>query len=69
MGEVLDLPEEHLAPSYGVLDDVGNCSSATVLLVLERLQEQRPLSDGDHVVAMAFGPGLTLYVALLRQRA
>ena len=68
VGEVLDLPEEDLAASYGVLDDVGNCSSATVLLVLERLQEQRPLSDGDHVVAMAFGPGLTLYVALLRRR-
>jgi len=68
VGEVLDLAEEDLAPSYDVLDDVGNCSSATVLLVLERLQEQRPLADGDHVVAMAFGPGLTLYVALLRHR-
>ena len=68
VGEVLDLPEEDLAPSYDVLRDVGNCSSATVLLVLDRLQQQRPLSDGQHVVAMAFGPGLTLYVALLRQR-
>ena len=68
VGEVLDLPEEHLAPSYDVLRDVGNCSSATVLLVLDRVQEQRDLADGDHVVAMAFGPGLTLYVALLRRR-
>ena len=68
VGEVLDLPEEHLAPSYDVLRDVGNCSSATVLLVLERLQQTRDLPAGGHVVAMAFGPGLTLYAALLRQR-
>jgi alkylresorcinol/alkylpyrone synthase len=68
VGEVLDLDEAHLAPSYDVLRDVGNCSSATVLLVLERLQQTRALSPGDPVVAMAFGPGLTLYAALLRAR-
>jgi predicted naringenin-chalcone synthase len=66
VGEVLDLDEEHLAPSYDVLRDVGNCSSATVLLVLERLQQTRDLPAGSHVVAMAFGPGLTLYATLLR---
>ena len=69
VGEVLDLEEEHLQASYDVLRDVGNCSSATVLLVLERLQDLRDLSAGDHVVAMAFGPGLTLYATLLRKAA
>ena len=68
VGEVLDLAEEQLAPSYDVLRDVGNCSSATVLLVLERLAEQVDLPTGGTVVAMAFGPGLTLYAALLRRR-
>jgi 3-oxoacyl-[acyl-carrier-protein] synthase III len=29
----------------------------------------RDLADGDQVVFMAFGPGLTLYAALLRVRA
>ncbi len=67
VGEVLELPEEHLAPSYDVLREVGNCSSATVLLVLERVRQARQLTTGDTVVAMAFGPGLTLYAALLRQ--
>jgi alkylresorcinol/alkylpyrone synthase len=66
VGEALDLDEEHLAPSYDVLRDVGNCSSATVLLVLEQLRATRELAPGDHVVAMAFGPGLTLYAVLLR---
>ena len=66
VGEVLDLDEAQLQPSYDVLRDVGNCSSATVLLVVQRLQAERDLRPGDAVVAMAFGPGLTLYAALLR---
>ena len=66
VGEVLGLDEEHLAPSYDVLRDVGNCSSATVLLVLEQLRATRDLPPGAPVVAMAFGPGLTLYATLLR---
>ena len=57
-----------MAASYGVLRDFGNCSSATVLLVIERLFADR-VADDAPVVAMAFGPGLTLYAALLRRRA
>ncbi len=71
VGEVLDLDAQALAPSYGVLDEVGNCSSSTVLLVLDRLlrpADGREVPVGGTVVAMAFGPGLTLYAALLRQR-
>ncbi|MGI8537573.1 MAG: type III polyketide synthase [Mycobacteriales bacterium] len=63
VGQALDLPEERLAPSYDVLRDVGNCSSATVLLVLERVE----VPPGGTVVLLAFGPGLTLYAALLRR--
>jgi alkylresorcinol/alkylpyrone synthase len=56
----LGLDEADLAVSRRVLAEHGNCSSATVLLVLEELGDV----DGP-VVAMAFGPGLTLYAALL----
>jgi alkylresorcinol/alkylpyrone synthase len=56
----LGLAEEQLAASRHVLAEHGNCSSATVLLVLEELADV----DGP-VVVMAFGPGLTLYAALL----
>jgi predicted naringenin-chalcone synthase len=56
----LGLAEAQLAASRRVLAQHGNCSSATVLLVLEELADV----DGP-VVAMAFGPGLTLYAALL----
>ena len=56
----LGLAEPQMAASRRVLAEHGNCSSATVLLVLEELADV----DGP-VVAMAFGPGLTLYAALL----
>jgi alkylresorcinol/alkylpyrone synthase len=56
----LDLPAGALDASRRVLAEHGNCSSATVLLVLEEMAEV----DGP-VVAMAFGPGLTLYATLL----
>jgi alkylresorcinol/alkylpyrone synthase len=52
--------------SRAVLDQHGNCSSATVLVVLAELMAARPPGPGRHVVALAFGPGLTLYGVLLR---
>jgi predicted naringenin-chalcone synthase len=64
----LGLGEDELELSRSVLRDFGNCSSPTVLLVLQRLLEHRPLRQGDRVVCVAFGPGLTLYAALLTNR-
>jgi predicted naringenin-chalcone synthase len=67
--ERMGLVEEDLAETASVLRDHGNCSSATVLMVLDRIRAGRGLADGDPVILMAFGPGLTLYAALLRARA
>ena len=61
----LDLSDQAVEPSRRVLDRHGNCSSATVLVVLEELRSSRRMDPGDHVVLLAFGPGLTLYGALL----
>lgn len=64
--EVLDLKPDDLIESREALADHGNCSSATVLVVLEGVRERRDLKPGQHVIALAFGPGLTLYATLLR---
>ena len=56
-------PPEALSASRGVLAAYGNCSSPTVLLVLDALR-RRP-HPPRRVVMLAFGPGLTLYVGLL----
>lgn len=62
--DTLGLGPDALAASRTVLAEHGNCSSATVLLVLDALRPA--LGPGDPVVALAFGPGLTLYATLLR---
>jgi alkylresorcinol/alkylpyrone synthase len=62
----LGLTDLALAASRSTLRDYGNCSSATVLLVLTEVQRTTSLEAGQYVVMLAFGPGLTLYGTLLR---
>jgi predicted naringenin-chalcone synthase len=59
----LGLEAARLAASRDCLAQHGNCSSPTVLMVLDALQASA--DPPRHVVALAFGPGLTLYAALL----
>lgn len=66
VAECLGLAPSQVVDSCDVLRDHGNCSSATLLLILDRMARRADLATGDHIVAMAFGPGLTLYAALLR---
>jgi predicted naringenin-chalcone synthase len=61
--EKLGLDDEALAASRGVLAAYGNCSSPTVLLVLDALRRRE--APPRRVVMLAFGPGLTLYGTLL----
>ncbi|MGA4837371.1 type III polyketide synthase [Streptomyces sp. G45] len=69
IGARLELTEAHLAASRHVLASRGNCSSATILLILEQLLSgrhgQAPRA-GEFGVLMAFGPGLTMESALVR---
>lgn len=51
----LDLPDDALAYSRGVLAANGNMSSATLMFVLARFLAGAPVARG---VALAFGPGL-----------
>jgi predicted naringenin-chalcone synthase len=62
--ERLGLSDDALAASRDCLAAHGNCSSPTVLLILERLLGDTPPA-GSPMLLMAFGPGLTLYAALL----
>jgi alkylresorcinol/alkylpyrone synthase len=59
----LALAPDDLDTSRAVLASHGNCSSPTVLLIVDRLRRSK--IGGRWVVMLAFGPGLTLYAALL----
>lgn len=54
VSHALDLPEDAMTVSRGVLRDYGNMSSATLMFALARFRDTQP-SRG---VALAFGPGL-----------
>ena len=68
VGDRLGLADDALDASRHVLAEYGNCSSATVLLVTDELTRRGIPDSGGYLVALAFGPGLTLYAALLRRR-
>lgn len=52
--------------SRAVMRDYGNTAAPAVLAVLEQLQQTKPLNDGDYGMALAFGPGATIWTVLLR---
>ena len=58
----LGLDPRLIEPSRSVLRDYGNMSSPTLLFILERLRRS---GAAGPCVAMAFGPGLCIEVALL----
>ncbi|MBD7917608.1 type III polyketide synthase [Cellulomonas sp. Sa3CUA2] len=63
--EALSLPDGALDVSRASLSAVGNLSSASVLDVLDRTQ-RAGVPDGTPGVLLAFGPGVTAEVVLLR---
>jgi alpha-pyrone synthase len=60
----LALTEEQVAPSRTVLSQFGNMSSASILFVMKELLERSRVQPGELLCAIAFGPGLTMELAL-----
>jgi len=63
--EELGLTRADMQPSWDVLRDYGNQSSASVLFVLQEWLTRRRPPAGTHGVLAAFGPGLTAEMLLL----
>jgi alkylresorcinol/alkylpyrone synthase len=53
-------------PSWDILGNVGNLSSATILFILQEWLEKRPLNPGEYALAAAFGPGFSAEFLLLQ---
>ncbi len=64
----MNISEEKMTPSRTVLKNYGNLSSASILFVLKELMKNTALKNDEMVCAVAFGPGLTMEVALLKVR-
>jgi predicted naringenin-chalcone synthase len=63
--DALELPATACDASRAVLADHGNMSSATIFFILERMLDQTTPAP---CVALAFGPGLTVEMALFTRR-
>jgi predicted naringenin-chalcone synthase len=61
----LKLRDDQLISSRRTLANYGNMSSATILFVLADLLQSSSKNNSESVLAMAFGPGLTIESGLL----
>jgi alkylresorcinol/alkylpyrone synthase len=66
MAESLGLDRDACAASWDSLREVGNLSSASVLLVLEEVMQNRRPAPGTWGVLAALGPGFCAQLVLLR---
>ena len=66
VAEELALPAGSTDASRAVMREYGNTAAPAVMCVLGRLQDSHPLAPGEHGVALAFGPGATIWAVLLR---
>lgn len=66
IGGEMKLSDAQLRASRHVLARYGNCSSATILLVLDDILKTDRPEPGDYGVLMGFGPGLTMESLLIR---
>ncbi len=62
----LGLQKSDTQPSWDILANVGNLSSATILFILQEWLDKRPLNPGDIALAAAFGPGFSAEFLLLQ---
>jgi len=64
--DALGLSDNALRPARDVWEKCGNLSSATVFFILRELQRSAPPRAGTLGLMMAFGPGVTCEMVLLR---
>jgi len=62
----LNLSEDKMEPSRNVLRNYGNMSSASILFVLKELINAGVVNKDEYCCAVAFGPGLTMEVAMFK---
>ena len=65
MQEALDVPREALSVTWKSLQEIGNLSSASVLMVLEETMAHHRPEPGSLGMLLALGPGFCSELVLL----
>lgn len=64
--EGLKLDDDKMIPSRNVLRHNGNMSSVSILFVLKEILDNNQIKKGEYCCAVAFGPGLTMELVLMK---
>jgi alkylresorcinol/alkylpyrone synthase len=64
--QALGLPDAALELSWRSLRDIGNLSSASVLMILGEVMRERRPPPGAHGLLLAMGPGFCCELVLLQ---
>lgn len=62
----LNLTDEQTSASRSVLQNYGNMSSASIMFVIKQLLDDEKIKKDEYCCAAAFGPGLTMEVAVFK---
>lgn len=65
--EQLGLTDPQISPSFQILKEYGNMSSATLPHVWQAILEDPNIPSGTPIISLAFGPGLTIAGALMEK--
>jgi predicted naringenin-chalcone synthase len=65
--EWMKLEPQQLRASREILFERGNMSSATLPHIWDRILRDEAVVPGTLVASLAFGPGLTIYGAVMRK--
>jgi alkylresorcinol/alkylpyrone synthase len=66
LADGLGLPGEALTLSWETLEEVGNISSASVLIILDKFMKRTQPNPGEYGVLMAMGPAFSAELVLLQ---
>lgn len=66
LADGLGLPDEALSLSWETLEEVGNISSASVLVILDKFMKRVQPKPGEYGVLMAMGPAFSAELVLLQ---
>lgn len=65
--KIMGLSPSLLRASYDVYKNHGNCSAATIFSVFNRLRQKDMGPGKEHVVGLAFGPGVAVEMCVFRR--
>ncbi|KAJ3529684.1 hypothetical protein NM688_g7821 [Phlebia brevispora] len=65
--KIMGISPAQLRASYDVYKKHGNCSAATIFSVFNRLRQKDMGPGKEHVVGLAFGPGVAVEMCVFRR--